>query len=165
MKQLTVVFALLLGFGMMSSVQAQSCQKSASACCKKSASTASADKAMAPGTVEAAAKLASLDASIETRTCDKSGSVSYVRKVKDETTGAVTYADVAYDQELGQFVNVSPKTAKACCAKAVSSGCCAGKKSSVAETRTEEQDAAKQPVKEVKSTTPAPTQTKAQKGS
>ena len=164
MKQLTVVFALLLGVG-MASVQAQSCQKSASACCKKSGSVASASTAETAGSAEAAAKLASLDASIETRTCAKSGSVSYVRKVTNLETGDVSYADVAYDSDLGQFVNVSPSAAKACCAGHGGSGCCAGKKASVAETPEEGQNNVKQPVKEVKNTAPAATQTKTQKGS
>jgi len=163
MKQLTVLFALLLGIG-MSTVQAQNCQKT-SACCKKSGSVATTSTTQKAGSSEAAAKLASIDETIETRTCEKSGTVSYVRKVVNGETGAVTFADVTYDSDLGQFVNVSPTMAKSCCTQKAGSACCTGKKGSVAKTTEESQSNEKQAVKEVKNTSPAATQTKAQKGS
>ena len=120
----------------MGSLQAQKCSKAAQASCHgKSASVVATD-----GSADAAAKLASLDESIESRTCEKSGSVSYVRKVVDNQTGSVSYTDVQYDSELGKFVNVSPSMKSAgCCSKMKSaSGCCAGKggvKSADAETK------------------------------
>ena len=163
MKQLTVLFALLLGIG-ITSIQAQNCQKTSSSCCKKSASVASAGDTQKAGSMEAAAKLASLDDAIETRTCEKSGSVSYVRKVVQAETGDVTFADVTYDADLGQFVNVSPTMAKGCGTKTAGSSCCAGKKSAVGQSE-EGKNNAKEQVKEVKSSTPAGTQTKTQKGS
>ena len=101
------------------SVQAQACSKSkAAACAKKSATMAD------NGSADAAAKLASLDETIETRTCPHSGAVSYYKKETCKTTGNVSFAAVDYDQSLGKFVNVSPKDGKACCAKDAASGCC-----------------------------------------
>jgi hypothetical protein len=160
MKQLTVLFALLLGIS-LSAVQAQNCQKTASSCCKKSASTATAEKPS--GSIDAAAKLASLDETIETRTCEKSGSVSYVRKVVNETSGNVTFADVEYDGESGAFVNVAP-AAKSCGTKTAGAGCCAHKKSATAES-TESKANMKATETATKSAVPAATQVKAQKGS
>jgi hypothetical protein len=161
MKQLTVLFALLLGIS-LSAVQAQNCQKSASSCCKKSASVAKAEQPS--GTVEAAAKLASLDETIESRTCEKSGSVSYVRKVVNNDSGDVTFADVEYDNEKGQFVNVAP-AAKSCGTKSAGAGCCDSKKSATAQGNEESKENIKATETATKSTVPAATQAKAQMGS
>lgn len=129
MKRITLFFVLLAGLG-LTSVQAQTCSKSASAksagCCKKSASVATADKAHCAGTADAAAKLASLDASIETRTCEKSGTVSYVRKETNPETGAVVFTSVQYDSALGKFVNCAPGD-KSCCKGEKAASCCTGK--------------------------------------
>jgi hypothetical protein len=126
MKRITLFFALLVGLG-LTSLQAQTCVKSASACSKKSASVATGGKAHCAGSVEAAAKLASLDESIETRTCEKTGSVSYVRKETNPETGAVIFTSVEYNSEMGKFVNVSPSEGKACCKGAKAASCCSGK--------------------------------------
>lgn len=126
MKRITLFLALVLGVG-LSAVQAQKCSKAEKAACAKSAQVS--DKGHCAGSSEAAAKLASLDDAIESRTCEKSGSVCYVRKVVNQETGETSYADVQYDSELGKFVNVSPSSkGKGCCAKMASAGCCAGKK-------------------------------------
>ncbi len=125
MKRITLFFAVLVGLG-LTSAQAQTCTKSASACSKKSASVATADKTHCAGSTEAAMKLASLDESIETRTCDKSGTVSYVRK-ETNPEGAVIFTSVEYNSELGKFVNMSPTDGKACCKGAKATSCCAGK--------------------------------------
>jgi len=109
MKRITLFFALVMGLG-LTSLQAQNCTKTASACCKKSASVAQKD-----GSADAAAKLASLDKSIETRTCDKSGMVEYFRKEVNAETGEVVLTSLEYNSELGKFVNVSPSDKKACC--------------------------------------------------
>lgn len=127
MKRLTLFLALVLGVG-LSTAQAQKCSKAQKAACAKSQSAAVVDKGHCSGSADAAAKLASLDDSIESRTCATSGNVSYVRKVVNQDTGEASFTDVTYDSELGKFVNVSPSAAKACCAKGVATGCCAGKK-------------------------------------
>lgn len=121
-------------------MQAQTCTKATSACCKKSASVATADKSHCDGSADAAAKLASLDESIETRTCEKSGSVSYVRKEINPETGAAVFTSVEYNSELGKFVNVSPTEGKSCCKGSQAASCCTGKSkatSAEASTKTE----------------------------
>lgn len=115
MKRLFLLFAF---FGALSlgAAQAQSCCAS-KAGAAKTASTCSTS-------TEAAAKAASLDASIEKRVCEKSGSVSYVRKVSEN--GATTYQDVNYDAATGKFINVAPaaNAGKAGCSPAASAASC-----------------------------------------
>ena len=94
----------------------------------KSTSTASATDSNA-----AAAKLASMDPTIEARTCPVSGTVSYVRKENGAKTGEFTYVDLNYDATTNTFVNVSPlkmEGATGCSGKGTSTSgaaCCAGK--------------------------------------
>ena len=130
MKKIFMLFAF---FGLVSfaATAQKACTKSASAkssCCAKTAA--------------AAAKLASLDNSIESRTCATSGKVSYVKKSVCAQSGKVSYTDVEYCTKSKKFVNVSP-TKKASCTKAagakkVSSvngkktGCTAAQKASCA---------------------------------
>ena len=122
MKKITLFFALLVGIG-MTSVQAQSCKKSASACASKSSVVMTGNKAHCGSATTAAAQLASMDESIETRTCAKSGNVSYVRKETNPETGNVIFTSVEYNSELGKFVNMSPDALKSCCSGA-QAGCC-----------------------------------------
>ncbi len=70
-------------------------------------------------TKTAAAKLASLDTSIEKRVCEKSGSVSYVKKNVCAVSGTVSFQDVEYCSKSAKFVNVSPSkgATKASCTK------------------------------------------------
>jgi hypothetical protein len=124
MKKITLFFTVLLGLG-LTSLQAQSCSKSASACSKKSASVATAGHCS--GSADAAAKLASLDETIESRTCEKSGNVSYVRRETDVKTGQVVFTSLEYNSDLGKFVNQSPSNSKACCSAGKATSCCAGK--------------------------------------
>jgi hypothetical protein len=133
MKKVTLFFTLFIGLG-LTSLQAQSSAKTASACCKKSASVTCADKAHADGSADAAAKLASLDKSIEAHTCEKSGTVNYVRKEKDPATGNVIFTSLEYNSESGQFVNVSPSDKKACCTGDKKSCCSSKMKASSADT-------------------------------
>ena len=94
MKKLFVLFAFM---GLVSfAVNAQTC------CAKKSASTTSVESN------DVIVKAASLDASVEQRVCEKSGSVSFVRKNVCEKSGKVSYVDVQYDAATQKFVNVSP---------------------------------------------------------
>lgn len=124
MKRITLFFTVLLGLG-LTSLQAQNCAKSASACCKKSVATA--DKAQCTGSADAAAKLASLDETIETRTCEKSGTVSYVRRETNSETGQVLFTSIEYNGDLGKFVNVSPLEGKSCCKAGSAKNCCSAK--------------------------------------
>lgn len=142
----TFFFFSLMAAGLQA--QKSSCAKS----CTKgtSASVACQSKAPAAASVEtdaAAAKLASMDASIEAKKCPVTGNVSYVKKVTNQE-GQVSMVDVTYDPATNAFVNVAPskmeanstgsgcssKTAvgangKACCSSsaAASKSCCAGK--------------------------------------
>lgn len=105
----------------VASVSAQSCSKKSSACCAKGKATSTAMVSVD----KAAIKAASMDATVEQRTCEKSGTVSFVRKNVCETSGTVSFVDVSYDADTKKFVNVSPKDVAATKGKAKSS-CCAG---------------------------------------
>ena len=140
-----VVFSLFFFSFMIIGAQAQSCAKT----CSKSASAGTSCHAKAPAAAfsgdtdnsTAAAKLASLDATIETRTDPITGGVFYVRKETSSADGSVSYVDVTYDATSNTFVNVSPMKAAGCgsnatgvsskpgCAGSAASGksCCAGK--------------------------------------
>ncbi|HSF89204.1 MAG TPA: hypothetical protein VLA46_07285 [Saprospiraceae bacterium] len=132
-----VLFSFFLFSVMAVGVQAQksACSKSCTAkpaagvssCEGKSASVATT------GGSDAAAKLAAMDASIETKTCPVTGTVSYVRKETCAGSGTVSYVDVNYDAATNTFVNVSPMKMegnKDCGTKGTSANgksCCAGK--------------------------------------
>ena len=93
MKKLFMLFAVLSFVG-LSTVNAQTCTKSASA-----------SKSCCAATV---AKAASMDDSIEKRVCETSGKVSYVRKEVCSTSGKTSYTNVEYNADTKKFVNVSP---------------------------------------------------------
>lgn len=153
-KMKKVLFSLALALFAVAGVSAQACAKS---CTSKQASATTCTKENAA----AAAKLASMDQTIESRTCPKSGTVSYVRKETD-AAGTVKFVDVAYDGTSNTFVNVAPSSmegGKAACSPAgatATSGkaacgtagsgkaCCAGKaKTASAPAKTDEKGAAK----------------------
>jgi len=97
------LFFLVAFFGLVAfNVNAQSCNKSA-----KAAKTVSTD-ALPSCCVAAAAKLASMDDSIESKTCSKSGKVTYYKNSTCSTSGKVTSKEVTYDKNSKKFVNVSP---------------------------------------------------------
>ena len=138
------LFLFLAFFGAVAfTSNAQSCTKSASAskksscCASKTAATNSA----------AAAKLASADASIEAKTCSKTGKVTYYKSSTCSVSGKTSMAEVEYDAATAKFVNVSPskmakesavggKTVKtvsatkkkSCCASKAASSCSKTKK-------------------------------------
>ena len=126
MKKFLLFFAFC---GLVSlTAQAQDCHGA-----DKSATT-SVEKASCSST--AAAKAASLDESIESRTDAESGKVTYVRKDVCAASGKVSYTEVEYCTKSAKFVNVSPEEKAGCCsskgAKASSASsktpaCCAGK--------------------------------------
>lgn len=141
MKKITLFFALMLGLGLVS-LNAQTCQKSASSCSKKGASVS------ADGSQDAAAKLASLDASIEARECCKGGGVSYVRKDVDAQTGQAVFTSVEYNAEMGKFVNAETKSdKKAGCCAGKDGKSCSGKKATSADAGADAPQLVKQPVK------------------
>lgn len=149
-----LAFALFGTAGLMAQETAKkACNKTAasSCCAKKSASTASTD--MNAKVLSAAESLADADASITKRVCAESGSVSFYKEEKCETSGKISYKQVTFDAEQNQFVNVSPNdigdanagsvmkvanmeedgstkaTAKKACAKdGKAAGCCSGAK-------------------------------------
>lgn len=134
----SIFFFSLLAIG--AQAQKSSCAKSCAAkpasasasCGSKSSSSVATLNSME--TTTAAAKLASMDPTIESRTCPVSGTVSYVRKETSGNSQKVSYVDVSYDASSNTFVNMSPSkmegghegcgTAKA--ASASGKGCCAG---------------------------------------
>lgn len=155
-----VLFSLAFALFAIAGVSAQSCAKS---CQAKQGSAASAT--CTKDNAAAAAKLASMDKTIETRTCPVTGSVSYVRKETD-AKGTVQFVDVTYDGASNTFVNVAPSqmegakascgsgaatatSGKPGCASSAGSGkaCCAGKaksaSASATPTKTVEKGAAK----------------------
>jgi len=105
-----ILFSLSLLLSLTFGVQAQH------ACCSKSAAAKGACEmkvadASTPIPSEyqtAAAKIASLDASIEPRTNPVTGEVSYVRKETSAHSGEVSFVALNYDPNSSSFVNVSP---------------------------------------------------------
>jgi len=103
MKKLFVLFAFM---GLVAfTANAQSCGS-------KKATSAKSETACCAKTAAAAAKLASMDESIESKTCAKSGKVSYTKKEVCAKSGKVSYTDVEYCTKSGKFVNMSPKDVK-----------------------------------------------------
>lgn len=116
------VFFLLLGSVLsIGTISAQACSHGAKKSCSKSAeASASAD----PAYVMAASEAATKDASIEKRTCEKSGKVCFYRNSTDANGNSVA-TEVLFDQGTATFVNAVPATEgkKACCAS--KKACCA----------------------------------------
>lgn len=125
--------------------------------CAHGAKTAEAKSCVKPS--EAAFKAASLDATIETKTC-KDGSVCFIRKTTN-ADGTASTAQVMYDEAKATFVNLTEdeasagagktgkacSTSKACCSKGSASGkaCCKAK--STAAVTPAENVAPEQPTK------------------
>jgi hypothetical protein len=105
MKQLLVLFALVAFCGLNATAQDCSYSKNANA---------KVDKTHCKATAAAAAKLASMDENIESRTCPQSGKVSYVRKSVCSTSGKVSFTDVEYCSKSAKFINVSPSKKQNC---------------------------------------------------
>ncbi len=127
MKKAILFFALV--FGVAFAANAQCSSKSAStgtaaaSCCSKgkaSTSMTSAD-----------ATQQNIGADIEQRT-NAAGEVSYVRKVVDAGTGAVSYKAVEYCTKTNQFIDADQAATdtkeKAHCAEGseAKAGCCSG---------------------------------------
>lgn len=104
MKKLFLFLAFFGCIAFSANAQKAACcaSKSGAKVCSK---TAAADS-------EAAAKLASLDESIETKVCSTSGKVSYVKNYVCSESGKMTSTPVEYDASTQKFVNVSPQNAE-----------------------------------------------------
>ena len=126
MKKLTLMFSLVLAFG-LANVQAQSSSKAdcSKECAKACTSASTASKA----DMKAAAKLAKKDDTIEKKVCEDSGTVSYVRMVKNDD-GEASAVPVRYDSAKGQFVGMSAEGKAKC---STSSSCC--KKTAAKDTK------------------------------
>jgi hypothetical protein len=151
-----IIFSMLLFAACTLAVQAQSsgCAKTctakqAAACASKSTATAQVPQEHQA----AAAKLASMDKTIEMRKSENG--VTYVRKESCAHSGTVAYTSLSYDAANNAFVNVGPSEMSAtttsaagcgpkataasgkagCSATAAGKGCCASKaKTSTAST-------------------------------
>jgi hypothetical protein len=105
--------------------------------CNHGAKSAEAKTCVKPS--EAALKAASLDPTIETKTC-KDGSVCFIRTTKD-AQGVASTTQLMYDEAKAEFVSMPEggmggagngkacSASKACCAKGAASGkaCCKAK--------------------------------------
>lgn len=133
-----VLFSVFFFSLMVVGVQAQKSTCSKTSCTAKPAAAMSSScgshqngTAASANSAEyhaAAAKLASTDPTIETRTNPVNGEACYVRKVNGSKEGEFTYVDLSYDATSNTFVNVSPVKMEGCSKSASGSGksCCAG---------------------------------------
>lgn len=88
------------------------CAKGTSAMSEKSCHGAKVSTASVSEDVSPAIKAAAADESIETRTCAKSGNVTFYKKSTCPFSGNVSYSEVQYDEVSGQFVSQeTPKEA------------------------------------------------------
>lgn len=114
MKKSILTCALfVMGLFVVNTATAQ-CAKSASA--NKSCCASKASSSVSVDTDSKALLTAMAEQGVSKKVCEKSGTVSYFIS-NDSPDGAEASAqqEVAFDEKLGLFVNVSPK--KACCAK------------------------------------------------
>lgn len=133
MKKAILFFALVFGVAIAAQAQCSGSKAStdtaaASCCSKAKASTASADAVKSVGS------------DIEQRT-NAAGEVSYVRKVVNAETGAVSYKAVEYCTKSNQFVDAAgaaPEAAmgsasgegkSSCSSGEAKAGCCSSKTS------------------------------------
>jgi hypothetical protein len=172
MKKILFSLSLILCIAIGAQAQHMDCSKS---CADKGGKSSCEMKVAAASTPipseyqMAAAKIASLDPTIEPRTNTATGEVSYVRKATSPKNGEVSFVALNYDPATSTFVNISPTdmtaqtantqscgassknaSGKSCCAAGASSkSCCADKmKSSSAASST----TAPAPVKTTKPT-------------
>lgn len=102
MKKLLFSLVLLMGAFTFANAQAvemadapkKSCSKSCSKTCAKTAASA--------------AKLAAMDETIESKTCAKSGKLSYYKNSTCPVSGKMTSHEVKYSTASKTFVNVAP---------------------------------------------------------
>ena len=111
MKKILFSFSLLLCFAFAAQAQHACCSKSTADKGGKSSCEVKVASASTPIPSEyqtAAAKVASLDATIEPRTNPVTGEVTYVRKETSAHGGEVSFVALNFDPATSTFVNVSP---------------------------------------------------------
>jgi hypothetical protein len=122
MKKLLMLFAVVAFIGTSAtaqctkskSVSGKTCTKSKTACTKaKTVSTDTKAAELPACPTAAAAKLASMDESIESRTCAKSGKTAYYKKSSCEKSGKTYFQEVKFDGDSKAFVNVAPSKGQA----------------------------------------------------
>lgn len=172
MKKILFSLSLLLCLALGVQAQHSDCSKSCADKGKKSSCEFKVAEAQAPIPSEyqtAAAKIASLDATIEPRTNPVTGEVTYVRKETSAHNGEVSFAALNFDPTTSTFVNVSPTqvaatgtntqncgatsknaSGKSCCAAGASSKACCADKSKASTTSSTSTTAAPAPVKVTK---------------
>jgi len=149
MKKILFSFSLLLCFALAAQAQHACCSKSTADKGGKSSCEVKVASASTPIPSEyqtAAAKVASLDATIEPRTNPVTGEVTYVRKETAAHNGEVSFVALNFDPATSTFVNVSPtqvaakentqscgssaksaSAAKSCCAPGATKASCGDK--------------------------------------
>ena len=130
MKKIFVLFTFMSLVSL--AVNAQNCPHAKSG----TASISQEDDNYAKTVATAAAE----DESIKREVCSKSGTVSYSRKVVNESTDNVTYSAVKYDASTKKFVNVSPSDSKkaGCCSGGAPKSCSKAKSSSTSTSTSED---------------------------
>lgn len=112
--------------------------------CSHGSKSAEAKTCVKPS--DAAMKAAAQDPNIETKVCEKSGSVCFKRKTVG-ADGVASFADVRFDEATASFVAIesdaaatgSAKSGKACCSssKSCKKSCCAKGKGTASATGSE----------------------------
>ncbi len=156
MKKILFSIGLLLGLGLAVQAQHPDCAKACAGKGDKASCQVKIAESQTPIPADyqtAAAKMASLDATIEPRTNPVTGEVTYVRKETSSQNGEVSFVALNFDPATSSFVNVSPSqvaaeshpgvtcdhgkkcSGKSCCAAGASSkSCCADKTKSGSST-------------------------------
>ncbi len=130
---------LLVFFGLFLANQSATAQA-----CSHANKSAEAKMCIKPS--DAAMKAAAQDPNIETKVCEKSGSVCFKRKTV-AADGTASFSDVRYDEATAQFVAIeadatgtgSAKSGKSCCAsgKSCKKACCSKAKGTASAAPTE----------------------------
>ena len=109
-----VLFLLVLGLASSMSLTAQdaspkkSCEKTCvKKCTKGSANAGTTSETKVASAIMTAEQAAEADPSVEMRKCSMSGNVSYYQKSVCSHSGKVSWAEVSYDQDQGQFTQVA----------------------------------------------------------
>jgi len=170
MKKVLFSLSLMLCLALTAQAQHAGCSKSCSDKSKSSCEVKVADAATPiPSEYQtAAAKVASLDATIEPRTNPVTGEVTYVRRETAAHNGEVSFVALNFDPTTSTFVNVSPTQVAAkentqgcgsksasnskmsCCAAGASSKSCCADKAKTASTSSATSTTAPAPVKATK---------------
>jgi len=111
MKKLFLFLAFFGCIAFSANAQKKACSSSKTSCSKTAMKSCGGIKATSANG-KAAAKLASMTEGIETKVCEDTGKVCYVKNYVCSETGKMTSAPVEYDASTQKFVNVSPQSAE-----------------------------------------------------